>query len=668
MSNSPHQTMFNLLTPLSVATKSATTGKTYEKHEQSAANADWGYISRVYEEYRAVKNKEIWAYRSVDISAISWFAPYALIHKVNQQTSGQFGRGKTSAADCARFVRNWDYKSVPETFVDVSRTISKTHNFTVDWITRRHDEWIAHLGQKLAAHTKTPNELPPGVIHRLKDYILADSSIILLADKSVDIQTVDKLVYYLLPGEKMNHIGSNNRNLLGKTGLVEFRKPSQMRQQVVQLRNRSVVYMHPWLYENWYSSGISTLGYPSTATLEESVKLGKVDVIGDWINTQPGLRIKSRDENCHHCKQPKGNQFDYYDRLCWDCGLRAWQIRHKHADLRNLRMCVTGCRHTVGWATTLRALRQGAFVLGTTRFPNLALAAYKLEPDYPVWRDRLVIIGADFTKYHDIQTVISALSEYRINCYINNAFQTMPNTPDYLMNARQLEMTPPTNLDELRCVLDCNGNIRPLAITSGSADTCEKRDTGNPSTANTISESKELAVVQHRFGIANSWKQPIHKIAPEEIITAGMVNQIAPGLIISAFRQLAGCAAENKEFPYQVIINVGSSEGNEGVQASITGGHKNHMQKIIECLRAEKDPHLLAYTSDPGFITGVFGKTELADPGFITGVFGKSEPSVGTTGTGLIKVLTADDGGARVIWPLIDFLNTGLRLEPSYRG
>lgn len=641
--------MFNLLTPLSVATKSATTGITYEKQEESEVNADWGYISRVYEEYQAAKNKEIWAYRSVDISAISWFAPYALIHKVNQQTNGQFGRGKTTAADCARFVRNRDYKSVPETFVDVSQTISKTHNFTVDWITRRHDEWIAQLGQKLAAHTKTPNELPPGVIHRLKDYILADSSIILLADKSIDIRAVNKLIYYLSLGEQMNHIGSNNRNLLGKTGFVEFRKPSQMRQQVVQLRNRAVVYMHPWLYENWYSSGITTLGYPSTATLEESVKLGKVDVIGDWINTQSWLRIKSRAEICHHCGQPKGNTFDYYDRLCWDCGLRAWQIRHKHADLRNLRMCITGCRHTVGWATTLRALRQGAFVLGTTRFPNLAMAAYKLEPDYRVWCDRLVIIGADFTKYHDIQTVISALSEYRINCYINNAFQTMPNTPDYLMNAGQLELTPPTNLDELRQALDSNGNIRPLAISAGTS----KTPTQFVPSTDSVSESKELAVVQHRFGTGNSWKQPIHKIAPEEIITAGMVNQIAPGLIISAFRQLAECASGNKEFPYQIIINVGSSEGDTGVQASITGGHKNHMRKIIECLRAEKDPNLLAYTSDPGFITGVFGK---------------SEPSDWVPGTGLIKVLTADDGGARVIWPLIDFVNSSVRPSEYYRG
>ena len=654
--------MFNLLTPLSVATKSATTSITYEKKEQSEADVNWGYISRVYEEYRAAKNKKIWAYKSVDISAISWFAPYALIHNVNQQTGGQFGRGKTIAEDCARFARNWSYMSVPNTFVNVSQTISKTHNFTVEWITRRHDEWIAQLGQNLATHAENSNVLPHGVIHQLKNYILADSSIILLADKSVDIQVVDKLVYYLLPGEKMNSIGSNNRNLLGKTGLVEFRKPSQMRQQVVQLRDQSVVYMHPWLYENWYSSGITTLGYPSTSTLSESDKLHKVDIISDWIYIQSGLRIKSRSENCHHCARPKGNTFDYYDRLCWDCGLRAWQIRHKHANLRNLRICITGCRHTVGWATTLRALRQGAFVLGTTRFPNLALAAYKLEPDYPVWCDRLVIIGADFTKYHDIQSVISALSEYQINCYINNAFQTMPNTPDYLMNARQLELTPPTNLDELQCVLDCNGNIRPLAITSGGIDTCEKPDIDEPSTANTISESKDLAVVQHRFGTGNSWKQPIHKIAPEEIITAGMVNQIAPGLIISAFRQLVGYAAENKKFPYQVIINVGSSEGNEGVQASITGGHKNHMQKIIECLRAEKDPHLVAYTSDPGFITGVFGK---------------SEPSVrflgnqkidSIPGTGLIKVLTADDGGARVLWPLIDFLNTGLRIEHSYRG
>ena len=634
---------FNLHTPISIITKSTDCVVGLDDK-----NPDWEYIARLYEEYKLEKNKEFWAYRSVDLAAICQFAPYALIHSVIQKSQGLYGRGKMTGHDIEHLLRNWSYKSVPETFIDVSQTISKTHNWSPAWITRRHEEWIAMLGQELSDSVKFNKETPQEVVNRIKYYILADSSIILLADKRVNIQQVDKLIYYLPQDNKMNSICSISRNILGKTGRVEFRAPSRMRQQVVQMRDNRV-FMHPVLYEKWYSSGITSLGYPSSETIDSVKKIYKVDIIGEWINQTPGLRFKCQTDNCHHCAKPKCNQFDYYDRLCWDCGLRAWKIRHKQADLSQVRMCVTGCRHTVGWTTTLRALRQGAFVLGTTRFPNLALAAYKLEPDYKVWCDRLVILGADFTRYPDIQTVIAALAEYRINCYVNNAFQTMPNTPDYLASARKLELAPPSNLESLHRVLDVNGNIRPLALTFSSKTNVE------PSTADTEStnhQSQEVAIIiQHRFGTANSWKQPIHKIAPEEIITAGMVNQIAPGLIISAFRQLSMNVKDNKLFPYQVIINVGSSEGNEGVQASITGGHKNHMQKIIECLRAEKDPHLLAFTSDPGFITGVFGKSEAADPS-----------------TRLIKVLTADDGGARVLWPLIDFLNTGMRPEPSYRG
>ena len=360
------QATFNLLTPLTVATKSAT-----QFQIQEVSEPDWQYLSGVYGEYRDAKNKEIWAYRSVDISAISWFAPYALIHRINQATGGQFGRGKTTAQDCARFVKNWSYAQVPETFVDVSQTITKTHNFSKDWLMHRHQEWIDMLGHNLITHLKH-DELPQDMIHRLKDYILADVSIIILADKSIPVDSISKIVYYLPQGEKMNSIGSNNRNILCKTGLVEFRKPSQMRQQVVQIRDTNV-YMHPWLYENWYSAGIAGLGYPRTTDIG-----GYTNLIAEQINSIPGLRIKLRSECCHHCAQPKGNTFDYYNRLCWDCGLRAWEIRHKQADLRHLRMCITGCRHTVGLTTTLRALRQGAFVLGTTRFPNLALATYKL--------------------------------------------------------------------------------------------------------------------------------------------------------------------------------------------------------------------------------------------------------------------------------------------------
>lgn len=637
---------FNLHTPISISTKSADRAKSIGLDDKQP---DWEYIARLYEEYKQEKNKEFWAYRSVDLSVICRFAPYALIHSVIQKSHGLYGRGKMTPEDITNLLRNWSYQSVPETFVDVSQTISKTHNWSPAWITQRHEEWIAMLGQDLVGSVKFNKETPLEVVTRLKNYILADASIILLADKRVDIHQIDKLVYYL-PPYKMNSIAGHFRNMLGKTNRVEFRAPSKMRQQVIQLRDKHV-FMHPVQYEIWYSSGITSLGYPSTEKLDSGNKICKVDIISEWIQQTPGLRLKCRADNCYHCAQPKKNQFDYYDRLCWDCGLRAWQIRHKHADLSHVRMCVTGCRHTVGWTTTLRALRQGAFVLGTTRFPNLALAAYKLEPGYKVWQDRLVIIGADFTRYPDIQSVIGALEEYRINCYINNAFQTMPNTPDYLESARKLELSPPSDTESLRRILDVNGNIRPLALTNSSGSSTAS--VANPSTTSTkgMEPSKDLAIVQHRFGASNSWKQPIHKIAPEEIITAGMVNQIAPSLIISAFRHLSMNAKENKSFPYQVIINVGSSEGNEGVQASITGGHKNHMQKIIECLRAEKDPHLLAFTSDPGFITGVFGKSEAADPS-----------------TGLIKVLTADDGGARVLLPLIDFLNTGTKPEPSYRG
>lgn len=443
--------------------------------------------------------------------------------------------------------------------------------------------------------------------------------------------------------------------------------------------------MHPVLFENWYELKIGELISNSLGGLIGDLKLyytddtngnanGEetrnhkcmVDIVNEYINNIDGLRFKSRADNCHHCAKIKGNTFDYYNRLCWDCGLRAWQIRNKSADLKNIRMCVTGCRHTVGLTITLRALRQGAFVLGTTRFPNLALAAYKLKPDYHIWQDRLIIIGADFTKYPDIQKIISALAEYRINCYINNAFQTMPNTPNYIMNARTMELTPPSNLEELTQLLDCNGNIRPLTIKSDSdptnvTATSIANSTGAPNAPNlnaSISvaspqHNSDLSLIKHRFGVENSWKQPIAKITHEEIITAGMVNQIAPALIINVFRQLAPYTYSNVDFPYQVIINVGSSEGDDNVQASITGGHKNHMQKIIECLRAEKDPNLIAYTSDPGFITGVFGK---------------SNTSIINPDIGLVKVLTADDGGARILWPLIDFINNGDYINATYRG
>lgn len=57
---------------------------------------------------------------------------------------------------------------------------------------------------------------------------------------------------------------------------------------------------------------------------------------------------------------------------------------------------VTGCRHTVGYAVTLRLLRCGARVLGTSRFPGAALLNFSREPDFESWRGRLQLMACDF--------------------------------------------------------------------------------------------------------------------------------------------------------------------------------------------------------------------------------------------------------------------------------
>jgi hypothetical protein len=203
-------------------------------------------------------------------------------------------------------------------------------------------------------------------------------------------------------------------------------------------------------------------------------------------------------------------------------------------------------------------------------------------------------------------------------------------------------------------MLDHNRNIRHLTLTSSLSEKV---------TSSENDDKCKQVILASVFDKNPSWKKPISQIAPQEIMTAGVVNSIVPEMVIGAFRRQclargsspgmkkskSGKSPDSHKF--HAIINVGSSEGNGDVQASVTGGHKNHMQHVIRCLRLEQDPNMVAYTADPGFITGIYGKTQ--DP--------RNPDSC------LVKILTSQDGAMRVLYPLLDYLAKGKSVEANYR-
>jgi hypothetical protein len=635
-----------------------------DTNHNSSININWYHIAELYEEYLDLCKKpynkqgnhiEQWLMGSSDLDALSWFVPYKHMLNVVKKSNGRYGTGKWTEAMLERLAKVDAYN--PANYINVTNIVTRTHNWNM--MSANIDTYFTAsipsaevMDMNHEQHTKLSS--------KLRGHTIQDTSLIKQGFHNWTLQCPadQPMRLFMFPDKQAK--SNIQRNIYAQLTKFEFLKPGLNKRQVVYKALGGSLYMHPLLYHNWHC-------------VVDSAEPGKeYEAICKYINDN--LRVNDKNHICHFCCKPKDNQFDYYDALCWNCGYQAWKIRTRDTRLEKgvnnkyqvpIRACVTGCRHTVGYFTTLELLRRGAeFVLGTTRFPNIALATYQQEPDYAEWSDRLCIIKADFLNWQDVSGLIAGLATHRINVYINNAFQTMPNSVEYLEQAARLERDPESlaklmsTAGDTPGILDHNRNLRMLALP-GPEPTCT--DAQNT--------SLEGAIIPVNVFEANpSWKKPISKIAPQEIMTAGVVNSIVPEMIIGAFRRQHTAIIPGKPKTksnantgkmtgkmnpekFHAIINIGSSEGHSTVQASITGGHKNHMQHVIGCLRLEQDPKLVAYTADCGFITGIYGKTQ--DPR--------------NADVGLVKVLTAKDGAMRVLYPLLDYLAKGTPVQANYR-
>ena len=147
--------------------------------------------------------------------------------------------------------------------------------------------------------------------------------------------------------------------------------------------------------------------------------------------------------SCYVCKVRFRTLHHFYDQLCPDCASINYTKRHQTAQLMNKVAVVTGSRVKIGYQVVLKLLRGGCTVVATTRFPNNAVASYKREHDFQVWKGRLHVYGLDlrditgleaFTRYLKMQ-----FGECGIDILINNACQTVRRPGGYYLPLVQRE-------------------------------------------------------------------------------------------------------------------------------------------------------------------------------------------------------------------------------------
>ena len=140
-------------------------------------------------------------------------------------------------------------------------------------------------------------------------------------------------------------------------------------------------------------------------------------------------------KSCYICKQKLGldNIHQFYGTLCKKCGDYNYSFRTMELDFKERIAIVTGGRVKIGYYIVKKLLSYGCKVITTSRFPNDALARFKEDPDYDIFKNNLIIYPIDFRIF---QSTVKFVNYIKDNCshidfLINNAAQTVRRNTEY---------------------------------------------------------------------------------------------------------------------------------------------------------------------------------------------------------------------------------------------
>lgn len=352
--------------------------------------------------------------------------------------------------------------------------------------------------------------------------------------------------------------------------------------------------------------------------------------------------IKYNLPKCYECKKTwDGYSLPDYKYHCLKCGIKNYKWKIETVKLEGMIFFITGIRVKIGFATTLRLLRSGATVIGTTRYPNFALYNYSKEPDYENFKSRLVIVQADFLNLDSVYGMLDILDHYKINGFINMAFRTIRPSEYYSDSVNQIETELKNNINLIEDDIQENNKLVKFKPNTKTYFTNLKQvDLSGivqyePNSKIIINRFNDVQEIPHQ----NSWEQSIEQIDPKEIVECVAINQLVPTLIINKIKsKLVG--------PNKFIIHVGSFEGQFDTFKNDKHIHtnmcKSALNMLIRSLEEDSDTELHVYTINPGYVTGV-----------------KINP------LNQEYPLTMEDGASRITWPIFQIAK-GIKLDKSW--
>lgn len=352
---------------------------------------------------------------------------------------------------------------------------------------------------------------------------------------------------------------------------------------------------------------------------------------------QQGLREPAQDRGqpgprCYICKARFTVPHPSNGALCPDCGARNALKRTARVDLTGRTAVLTGGRVKIGYAASLKLLRDGARVIVTTRFPQDAARRYAREPDAQEWLGRLALYGLDLRDLRGVQAFIEHLqrTEPHLDILINNAAQTISRPQQFYAHLLEGERQGlPAGESGLQ-ILHPSSLLSEDGVASGAL--AQYFPAGELDT-----DGQQLDLRPE-----NSWSARLEDVGLRELLEVQLVNSSAPFLLCTGLLPLL----RRSPFTRRFIVNVSAMEG-QFTRKSKTERHP-HTNMAKAAL------NMLTRTSGPDLATEGIYMTSV-DTGWVTNE-NPYPKAVSMAGLGFTTPLDVIDGASRIYDPVVEGL------------
>ena len=336
--------------------------------------------------------------------------------------------------------------------------------------------------------------------------------------------------------------------------------------------------------------------------------------------------------SCYGCRIRFRRFHTRYPWFCPDCTEQNLRKRERSINLDGRIVLITGGRVKIGYHTALMALRAGATVHVTSRFPKDTIRRYALETDFGVWREQLFVHGIDFRNLPGLLAWCETLPSKvpSLDILINNAAQSVKRSDTWHQKLATFEQeTLLENTLADRLCSDLKAETPCLPGPGKEAAELSKLLRSELTDPDDRDDPRE----------ENSWTAKLGDVSPVEFLEVLLVNANAPALIIARLRPLLLASPQPRRF----IVNVTGTDGLLSLSKSGDHPHVNMSKAALNmvtrtCGEEFARDSIYMNSVDTGWVTH--------EGGFTTRQRGEQMK--------FVPPLDAIDAAARILDPVVE--------------